>query len=80
MRRQRLGSDVRGAVYVEYVALLTMVTLLAAAAVVALGVPLLRLFRFAEIVLASPLPGWRRPWTPPPPSPPPPRCSPIPAV
>ena len=51
-----LAEDRRGAVYLEYVALLTMVTLLAAAAVAALGIPLLRLFRFAELVLASPLP------------------------
>jgi hypothetical protein len=38
------------------VTLLSAVTLIAAAAILALGVPLLRLFRFAELVIASPVP------------------------
>jgi hypothetical protein len=51
-----LARDPRGAVFVEYVTLLSAVTLIAAAAILALGVPLLRLFRFAELVIASPVP------------------------
>lgn len=51
-----LIDDVGGAVYVEYVALLTLVTLIGAGAVAALGLPLLRMFRFAEIVIALPVP------------------------
>lgn len=45
-----------GVVFVEYVALLTLVTVIGAVAVVGLGVPLLRLYRFAQMVLSLPVP------------------------
>jgi Flp pilus assembly pilin Flp len=48
--------DQRGAAYVEYLALLTLVTLVGAGAVAALGIPLLRLYRFAEVILLLPAP------------------------
>lgn len=46
----------RGVVFVEYVALLLLVTITGAAAVVALGVPLVHLFRFQQVVLSLPIP------------------------
>ena len=51
-----LFRDTAGAAYVEYLALLTLVTLVGAAAVAALGLPLLRMFRFAEAILLLPAP------------------------
>jgi Flp pilus assembly pilin Flp len=48
--------DERGVVFVEYVTLLTVVTLAGAAAVFSLGVPLLRLFRYAELLIVLPIP------------------------
>ena len=50
-----LGST-RGVVFVEYVALLLLVTIIGAAAVLALGVPLVHLFRYQQIVLSLPIP------------------------
>jgi hypothetical protein len=41
---------------VEYVTLLCLVTLIGAATVVALGVPLMQLFRYVQMVLAMPIP------------------------
>lgn len=49
-------ADKKGAAYVEYLALLTLVTLVGAGAVAALGIPLLRLYRFAEVILLLPAP------------------------
>ena len=46
----------QGAVYVEYIALLTLVTLIGAAATAALGLPLLRMFRYAETLIVLPIP------------------------
>ena len=51
-----LWCDRRGAVYVEYLALLTLVTLIGSAATAALGIPLLRLFRYAEMIIVLPIP------------------------
>jgi hypothetical protein len=51
-----LARNVSGAAYVEYLALLTLVTLVGAGAVAALGLPLLRLYRFAEVILLLPAP------------------------
>jgi Flp pilus assembly pilin Flp len=51
-----LWRDRQGAAYVEYLALLTLVTLIGAAAVAALGLPLLRMFRFAEMIIVLPIP------------------------
>ena len=45
-----------GVVAVEYIALLSLVTLIGAAAVVGLGIPLLKLFRYAETIIALPMP------------------------
>jgi Flp pilus assembly pilin Flp len=51
-----LLSERAGAAYVEYLSLLTLVTLVGAGAVAALGLPLLRMFRFAEVILLLPSP------------------------
>jgi Flp pilus assembly pilin Flp len=51
-----LAQETEGAVYVEYITLVTLVAIGAAAATVALGVPLLRLFRFIQMVIAVPFP------------------------
>jgi hypothetical protein len=45
-----------GVVFVEYVALLLLVTVVGAVAVVGLGVPLLKLYRFAQMILSLPVP------------------------
>ena len=45
-----------GAIAVEYIALLSLVTLIGAASVVGLGIPLLKLFRYAETIIALPMP------------------------
>lgn len=58
-RRDRDLADLRstrGVVFVEYVALLLLVTITGAAAVLALGVPLINLFRFQQIILSLPIP------------------------
>ena len=49
-------AETRGAVFVEYVALLTLVTIMGAAAVLSLGVPLLNLFKFQQLILTLPFP------------------------
>ncbi|MBT8492176.1 MAG: hypothetical protein KJO07_03880 [Deltaproteobacteria bacterium] len=46
----------KGAISVEYIALLSLVTLIGAASVVGLGIPLLKLFRYAETIIALPMP------------------------
>lgn len=46
----------RGVVFVEYVALLLLVTIVGAASVVALGVPLMHLFRYQQLMLSLPIP------------------------
>jgi hypothetical protein len=43
-------------VFVEYVALLLLVTIMGAAAVLALGVPLVGLFRYQQMILSLPIP------------------------
>jgi hypothetical protein len=43
-------------VFVEYVALLLLVTIIGAAAVLSLGVPLVNLFRYQQIILTLPIP------------------------
>jgi len=45
-----------GVAMVEYVTLLCLVTLLGAATVVALGVPLMQLFRYVQMIIAMPIP------------------------
>lgn len=51
-----LLSNRRGAAYVEYLALLTLVTVIGSAATAALGLPLLRMFRYAETLIVLPIP------------------------
>ena len=46
----------RGVVFVEYVALLLLVTVIGAGAVAALGIPLVNLFRYQQLVLSLPIP------------------------
>lgn len=53
--RSLLGS-VSGVVFVEYVALMTLVTLIGAISTLTLGVPLLKLYRFAQMILSLPMP------------------------
>lgn len=53
---KELVRSTSGVVFVEYVALLTLVTVIGAVAVVGLGVPLLKLYRFAQMVLSLPVP------------------------
>ncbi|HJL17690.1 MAG TPA: hypothetical protein RMH99_18645 [Sandaracinaceae bacterium LLY-WYZ-13_1] len=51
-----LAASRSGVVFVEYVALLTLVTVIGAVTVVGLGVPLLNLFRYAQMILSLPVP------------------------
>lgn len=51
-----LASSTSGVVFVEYVALLTLVTVIGAVTVVGLGIPLLKLYRFAQMILSLPIP------------------------
>lgn len=51
-----LASDSRGAIFVEYVALLTLVTVGGSAAVVTLGAPLVALARFTQLFVGLPIP------------------------
>lgn len=59
VRGERELSDLRstrGVVFVEYVALLLLVTIMGAASVLALGVPLVNLFRYQQLMLSLPIP------------------------
>jgi hypothetical protein len=51
-----LARETRGAIFVEYVALLCLVTVGGAAAVVTLGAPLVALARFTQLVVGLPIP------------------------
>ena len=51
-----LAQGTAGAIFVEYTTLLLMVTIGCAAAITTLGVPLLRLFRFQQLVMIVPFP------------------------
>lgn len=55
-RLQALVHETEGAVFVEYLTLTMLVAILCAAATMTLGVPLLRLFRFQQAVVAVPIP------------------------
>jgi hypothetical protein len=50
-----LGAS-SGVVFVEYVALMTLVTLIGAISTLTLGVPLLKMYRFAQMILSLPIP------------------------
>lgn len=56
MERRRLVTDTRGVAYVEYVTLLALVTVIGAVAVFSVGLPLLSTFRYAQAILALPIP------------------------
>lgn len=49
-------TGTRGVVFVEYVALLLLVTIIGAGAVVSLGIPLVNLFRYQQLILSLPIP------------------------
>lgn len=51
-----LGRATEGAVVAEYVILLVLVAIGAGAGTVALGVPLLRLHRYTQMILVAPFP------------------------
>lgn len=53
---KELARSKKGVVFVEYVALLSLVTVMGAVAVVGLGVPLLKLYRFAQMIISLPIP------------------------
>jgi len=55
-RRDGLLADAGGSTYVEYLTLLAVVALVGSTAIVALGLPLLRTFRFAQAILTLPIP------------------------
>lgn len=58
-QRETLGSlirDTRAVAYVEYIALLSLVTLGGALSVYAVGAPLLQTFRYAQLIVALPIP------------------------
>ena len=54
--QKSLLRDTRAVVFTEYVALLSLVTLGGALAVYAVGSPLLHTFRFAQLIVAMPIP------------------------
>lgn len=53
---RHLHADEGGAVYVEYVSLTVLVGLLAAAALILVGAPLLEKFQATQLILAAPVP------------------------
>ncbi len=52
----RLHRDEGGAIYVEYISLTLLVGILAAAALVLVGAPLLESFQATQLILAAPVP------------------------
>jgi len=48
--------DTRGSAYIEYLVLVGAVGIVGAAAIAWLGLPLLRLFRYAQLILSAPVP------------------------
>ena len=51
----RLGNQ-EGSTFVEYLVLMAFVSFTVAAAMAALGIPLLRYFHYAQFVLSAPIP------------------------
>lgn len=51
-----LATDTRGAIFVEYISLVVLVTLIAALAIAALGVPLIHQYEMAKLLLTAPIP------------------------
>lgn len=56
MDRRKLARDTEGVAYVEYVTLLALVTVVGSVAVYSVGLPLLQTFRYAQAILAMPVP------------------------
>lgn len=52
----RLLVSTSGVIFVEYVALVLLVTVIGAVAVVSVGLPLLKLYRFTQMMLSLPFP------------------------
>lgn len=53
---RRLAQDTSGAAFVEYVVLLLLISVITAAATVALGQPFIDYYRFAQTIIAVPFP------------------------
>ena len=51
-----LATDEAGVAYVEYIVLVLLVGILVAAAIMALGIPLLEHFRMTQSLLGAPIP------------------------
>ena len=49
------AHDQRGSTFVEYLVVVGLLALVAVAGVLALGIPLLRFYRFTEMVLTAPV-------------------------
>lgn len=49
-------AGTRGAVFVEYVALLLLVSIGGATAVLSIGIPLVTLYRYQQLLLSLPIP------------------------
>lgn len=49
-------TGTRGVVFVEYVALLLLVTIGGAVAVLSIGIPLVTLYRYQQLLLSLPIP------------------------
>lgn len=54
--RPSLATDSRGAIFAEYVILVALVTLLGALTTYGIGLPMLRMFRFTQLLLGLPVP------------------------
>ena len=54
--RRPLAGDEGGVAYVEYIVLVMLVGVLVAAAILAVGLPLLEHFRMTQSVLGAPIP------------------------
>ncbi len=48
-------TDQKGSTFVEYVIVVGLLALVAAVGVLALGIPLLRFYRFTEMILTAPV-------------------------
>ncbi len=53
---RRIVDDTSGAAFVEYVAILLLVSVISAAATYSLGQPFVQYFKFAETILGIPFP------------------------
>jgi Flp pilus assembly pilin Flp len=54
--KQTIARDLSGMIYVEYLVLVGVVGLVVAGGIAALGFPLLRSYRFLELIVSSPAP------------------------